>query len=199
MSLFNPDKKFTQRDIAELLKISDRQVRNLIQQGVLMQAKGRDGMDPLASVHSYIAYKSQHDGEREKAEVDPDSEEGNQKNREQQLKNDEREERIKLNRIKRLVLEKKYAPIEIIDDVVGAVAISIRTRVDSWLPKIKMAYPEIPMEGLEVIKRELAQVMNELAEVQVDLTDYEDSDLESGLASFESSENDSAYDGSRMG
>ncbi|MBF4443977.1 helix-turn-helix domain-containing protein, partial [Vibrio anguillarum] len=46
-NLFYPDKRFTQSDIAKLLGISERQVRNLTQQGILPAAKGRDGMNPL--------------------------------------------------------------------------------------------------------------------------------------------------------
>ncbi|WP_216599463.1 hypothetical protein [Vibrio hepatarius] len=200
MSLFNSEKKYTQSDIALLLGLkSDRQVRNLIQQGVLPASKGRDGMNPLACVHAYITYKSQHRKAEDEAENEGYEAEDDQKKREQQLKNDEREERIALNRIKRLVLEKKYAPIEIIDDVVGAVAVSIRTRTDSWLPKIKMACPDIPMPVLELLRKEIAMVVNELSEVQVDLSDYEDSDIESGFASFESSEDHDTNDRSRMG
>lgn len=198
---FNPNKKFTQQDIALLLGLkSDRQVRNLMNQGYLPKAKGREGMDPLACVHGYIRYKSSGIEEKQKAETgDEKSPEERQKARAEQLKNDEREERIKLNRIKRLVLEKQYGPITIITDTISQVAISLRTRVDSWLPKLKMVWPDMPPEAIELFKRELAAALNELSDVQPDLSDYEDSDIESGLASFESLEVDYADDGSGMG
>ena len=57
--LFNPKVKFTQLKIAKLLGLSsDKQVRNLINKGILPAAKGRNGMDPLTCLHSYITYKS---------------------------------------------------------------------------------------------------------------------------------------------
>ncbi|OCH31315.1 hypothetical protein A6E13_01940 [Aliivibrio fischeri] len=184
---FNPNIKFGQKQIGDLLGISDRQVRNLQNQGVLPKAKGRDGIDPMECIHSYISYKSVEKPTKEEPETLPEESE---KQREQQLKNDEREERILLNRTKRLVLEKQYAPISIITDTISMVAIALRTRVDSWLPKLKMAWPDMPPEQIEVLKRELAMALNELADVKPDLSAYEDSDIESGLASLESIEGD---------
>lgn len=189
---FNSEHKFTQQDIATLLGLkSDRQVRNLINAGHLPAAVGKNGMDPQRCIHAYITYKSSDKPLDDKPEITHDE---NEKNREQQLKNDEREERIKLNRTKRLVLEKQYAPISVITDTVSMVAIALRTRVDSWLPKLKMAWPDMPHEQIEVLKRELAMALNELADVQPDLSDYEDSDIESGLASIESIESDGTTD-----
>ncbi|MDN3696804.1 hypothetical protein QWY97_05490 [Vibrio cortegadensis] len=185
--LFNPNIKFGQKQIGDLLGISDRQVRNLQNQGVLPKAKGRDGIDPMECIHSYISYKSVEKPTEEEPETPTEESE---KQREQQLKNDEREERILLNRTKRLVLEKQYAPISIITDTISMVAIALRTRVDSWLPKLKMAWPDMPPEQIEVLKRELAMALNELADVKPDLSAYEDSDIESGFASLESIEGD---------
>ncbi|MEZ9880521.1 hypothetical protein [Vibrio sp. 10N.261.51.E5] len=185
--LFNPNIKFGQKQIGDLLGISDRQVRNLQNQGVLPKAKGRDGIDPMECIHSYISYKSVEKPIEEEPETPTEESE---KQREQQLKNDEREERILLNRTKRLVLEKQYAPISIITDTISMVAIALRTRVDSWLPKLKMAWPDMPPEQIEVLKRELAMALNELADVKPDLSAYEDSDIESGFASLESIEGD---------
>lgn len=184
--IFNPELKFGQKQIADLLGISDRQVRNLQNQGVIPKAKGRDGIDPLNALHAYINFKSV-DKPAEQPKPEEEHEES-EKRREQQLKNDEREERIKLNRTKRLVLEKQYAPISIIIDTISMVAIGLRTRVDSWLPKLKMASPDMTTEQVEVLKRELAMALNELETVQPDLSAYEDSDIESGFASLESIE-----------
>jgi hypothetical protein len=92
------------------------------------------------------------------------------------------------------VLEKQYAPIAIITDTISQVSISLRTRVDSWLPKLKMASPDMQPEQVEVLKRELAMLLNELADVKPDLSIYEDSDIESGLASFDSIESDDTAD-----
>lgn len=197
--LFNKEKIFNQQDIAELLGLkSDRQIRNLMRAGVLPKAKGRDGLDPLACLHAYIRYKSASvdvlspKGEGEDGEVD-------QKEREQLLKNDALEERIKLSRIKRVVLEKQYAPIGVITDTISQVAISLRTRVDSWLPKLKMVWPDIPMDAQEMFKREFAAALNELSEVEPNLISYEDSDIESGFASIDTIEGDDSNDRGGVG
>jgi phage terminase Nu1 subunit (DNA packaging protein) len=189
--IFNPNIVFGQVQIASLLSISDRQVRNLQNQGVLPKSKGRNGLNPHECIRAYIAYKAVDKPE----ETEPETlTEESEKKREQQLKNDEREERILLNRTKRLVLEKQYAPIAIITDTISQVSISLRTRVDSWLPKLKMASPDMQPEQVEVLKRELAMLLNELADVKPDLSIYEDSDIESGLASFDSIESDDTAD-----
>lgn len=187
--LFNSQRKYSQQDIAEILGIkTTRQIRRLIENGVLPRAKPKIGMDPLACIHAYIRYKA--------APIDVLSEAVNtdtaleQKEREAQLKNDVLEERIKLSRIKRLVLEKQYAPIEVLTDTISQVAISMRTRVDSWLPKLKMVWPEMPPDAQDLLKRELAAALNELSEVEPNLTDYEDSDLESGFASLDTIKGD---------
>lgn len=191
--IFNPNLKFGQKQISELLGISDRQVRNLQNQGILPKANGRNGIDPKACLRAYISFKSVDKPEEPKPEADDFESE---KKREQQLKNDEREERIKLSQAKRRVLEKEYAPISIITDTISMVAIGLRTRVDSWLPKLKMAYPDMTIEQIELLKRELAMALNELADVKPDLSAYEDSDIESGFASIESFEsNDTNYSG----
>lgn len=191
--IFNPNLKFGQKQISELLGISDRQVRNLQNQGILPKANGRNGIDPKACLRAYISFKSVDKPEEPKPEADDFESE---KKREQQLKNDEREERIKLSQVKRRVLEKQYAPISIITDTISMVAIGLRTRVDSWLPKLKMASPDMTIEQIELLKRELAMALNELADVKPDLSAYEDSDIESGFASIESFEgNDTDYSG----
>lgn len=189
--LFNPNIKFGQVHISQLLGISDRRVRDLQKLGVLPTAKGKDGLDPQECIRSYISYKSVDKPSKEEPETPTEESE---KQREQKLKNDEREERILLNRTKRLVLEKQYAPIAIITDTISLVAIALRTRVDSWLPKLKMACPDIQPDLIEVLKRELAMALNELADVKPDLSAYEDSDIESGLASIESIEDDDTSD-----
>ncbi len=189
--LFNPELKFGQQQIADLLGISSRQVRNLQNKGVLPKAKGRNGIEPLDALHAYINFKSVDKPQPEEPE---EKDEATEKKREQQLKNDEREERIKLSKVKRRVLEKQYAPISIITDTISMVSIGLRTRVDSWLPKLKMASPDMTLDQIDLLKRELAMALNELADVKPDLSAYEDSDIESGFASIESFEgNDTDY------
>ncbi|MDG2728261.1 hypothetical protein P7M78_24625, partial [Vibrio parahaemolyticus] len=134
--LFNPSKKFTQLDIATLLGISSRQVRNLTQQGVLPVAKGRNGIDPLACIHAYITYKSQSKASDSKPETEQEDEEAFAK-LERDLKLEERREKLAMLKAKRVLFEKSYAPIDIIVDTLEQVCARVGTRLDTLLPKLK--------------------------------------------------------------
>lgn len=177
--LFYPDKKFTQSDISKLLGISERQVRNLIGQGILPVAKGRDGMNPLACNHAYIAYKSQTKAVTSEPETDPDDDEEKFSAEERKLKLEEKRENIAMKKAKRVLFEKTYGPIEMIVDALQQVASRINTRIDGLIPKLKSAWPEMPPEAIEVLEVELAAAANECADVQPDLSEYLDSNEES--------------------
>lgn len=189
-NLFHPDKKFTQSDIAKLLGIGERQVRNLIGQGILPAAKGRDGMNPLACNHAYISYKSQAKVTNPEAEIDDDEEEESFAKEERRLKIIEKKENIAMKKAKRVLFEKTYAPIEMVVEALQQVSSRINTRIDGLVPKIKSAWPEMPPEAIEVIEIELAAAANECADVQPDLTDYIDSDEESYPSWIDGSEED---------
>lgn len=189
-NLFHPDKKFTQSDIAKLLGISERQVRNLIGQGILPAAKGRDGMNPLACNHAYISYKSQAKVTNPEAEIPDDEEEESFAKEERRLKLIEKKENIAMKKAKRVLFEKTYAPIEMVVEALQQVSSRINTRIDGLVPKIKSAWPEMPPEAIEVIEIELAAAANECADVQPDLTDYIDSDEESYPSWIDGSEED---------
>ena len=191
-NLFHPDKKFTQSDIAKLLGIGERQVRNLIGQGILPAAKGRDGMNPLACNHAYISYKSQAKNPNSEAETPDEEEEESFAKEERRLKLEEKRENIAMKRAKRVMFEKTYAPVEIIVDALQQVGSRINTRIDGLLPKIKSAWPEMPPEAIEILEAEIAAAANECADVQPDLTDYLDSDEESYPSWIDGTEEDSA-------
>ncbi|MGL6025687.1 MAG: helix-turn-helix domain-containing protein [Vibrio sp.] len=176
--LFYPDKKFTQSDIAKLLGISERQVRNLIGQGILPAAKGRDGMSPLACNHAYIAYKSQAKTTLPEPEIDQDCGDDSFWKEELKLKLEEKRENIAMKKAKRVLFEKTYGPIEMIVDALQQVASRINTRIDGLIPKLKSAWPEMPPEAIEVLEVELAAAANECADVQPDLSEYLDSNEE---------------------
>ncbi|EIA1766303.1 helix-turn-helix domain-containing protein [Vibrio parahaemolyticus] len=191
-NLFFPDKKWTQSDIAKLLNISERQVRTLVKQGFLPAAKGRDGMNPLACNHAYIAYKSRAKEPQNKPETDDENPEESFDKAERKLKLEERRESIAMKRAKRVLFEKSYAPIEVIVDALQQVGSRINTRIDGLLPKMKTAWPDMPPEAIEVLEAEIAATMNECADVQPDLSDYLDSDEEGCPSWIDGSEEDSA-------
>ena len=196
--LFHPDKKFTQADIAELLGISARQVRNLASQGILPSARGRNGMDPIACNHAYITYLKQSNSAKRKAETTPEEEETFEK-LERDLKLEEKRERIAMLKAKRVLFEKSYAPIEVIVDSLEQVSARVGTRLDTLLPKIKTAWPDMPPEAVEILESVIAAVLNECSDVQPDFSDYLDSDPDGSPSWLEGDEENSDDQSSRMG
>lgn len=188
-NLFITDKQFTRSDIAQLLNISVRQVSNLIAQGVLPAAKGRNGMNPLACIHAYVAFKSQGKELVSKEETLPQNEEVAFEKRERQLKLEDRQETIAMKRAKRVLFEKTYAPIEVIVDALQQVGSRMSSHIDGLVPKIKLAWPDMPPEAIEVLEIEIAATMNECADVQPDLSKYFD---EESFAGFEDDAEDMA-------
>jgi phage terminase Nu1 subunit (DNA packaging protein) len=197
-NLFNPDKKFTQSDVAKLLGISDRQVRNLMQQGVMPAAIGRNGMDPLACNHAYNSYLRQAKAGNQKPETDDDEEESFEK-MERELKLEEKRERVAMLKAKRVLFEKSYAPIEVIVETLEQVTARVGTRLDTLLPKLKNAWPDMPPEAVEILEAVIAAVLNECADVQPNLTDYMDGDPESCPTWLDGDEENNRNQGSRVG
>ena len=197
-NLFNPDKKFTQSDVAKLLGISDRQVRNLMQQGVMPAAIGRNGMDPLACNHVYNSYLRQAKAGNQKPETDDDEEESFEK-MERELKLEEKRERVAMLKAKRVLFEKSYAPIEVIVETLEQVTARVGTRLDTLLPKLKNAWPDMPPEAVEILEAVIAAVLNECADVQPNLTDYMDGDPESCPTWLDGDEENNRNQGSRVG
>lgn len=187
--LFAQDKKFTRTDIAALLNISDRQVTRLISKGILANPKAGKGMDPLMCVHSYIAYRSQVSEVGVGVDIPPEMNEESVSREKDQLKLEELRENIAMKRAKRVLFEKTYAPIEVIVDALQQVGSRMSSHIDGLVPKIKLAWPDMPPEAIEVLEIEIAATMNECADVQPDLSKYFD---EESFAAFEDDAEDMA-------
>ncbi|HCZ9546592.1 TPA: hypothetical protein O4H68_000039 [Vibrio alginolyticus] len=196
--LFNPSRKFTQEDIAKLLGISSRQVRNLIQQGVMPAAIGRNGMDPLMCNHAYNSYLRQAKAGTPKPETEQEDEETFAK-LERDLKIEERREKLAMLKAKRVLFEKSYAPIDIIVDTLEQVCARVGTRLDTLLPKLKNAWPDMPPEAVEVLEAVIAAVLNECADVQPNLSDYIDSDPDESPSWLDGDEENHRHQGVGVG
>ncbi|HAS6644276.1 TPA: hypothetical protein I7259_11545 [Vibrio parahaemolyticus] len=196
--LFNPSKKYTQEDIAKLLGISSRQVRNLTQEGFLPAAIGRSGMDPLACNHAYITYLRRSKPGTPKPETEQVDEETFAK-LERDLKIEERREKLAMLKAKRVLFEKSYAPIDVIVDTLEQVCARVGTRLDTLLPKLKNAWPDMPPEAVEVLEAVIAAVLNECADVQPNLSDYIDSDPDESPSWLDGDEENNRHQGVGMG
>ena len=183
--LFNPEKTYRQKDISALLRITDRQVRTLVSQAVLPEAKPRSGYDPLECIHAFIRYKSQ--GKTlEKPEVGGGglelTEEQRFDRRERKLKLLEREEKVSMMTAKRVLFEKTFGPLDIIVDVLQQLCGRLASRHDSLISNMKLAWPDMPQEAVEVLEEQLTAAANECTELEPDLSDYVNSDQEEGPA-----------------
>jgi len=186
----------TQAEVAEHLLLSDRRLRDLSKLPGAPVPQGRGDWDLDAWRHFYIHYlrgvkkEPTNSGGPEAGENTPE------KDREQWLKNEERQERILMARVKRRILAKRYAPIELISVAVSRVAVELRTRVESWPPRMKKVWTEMPQEASDLLKQELAVALNELADIRVDFSDYDVSDIERDIERVESLARDDTDDGS---
>jgi phage terminase Nu1 subunit (DNA packaging protein) len=177
----------TQEEIARHLDLSDRSIRDLQKQPGAPVKRGRGDYDLEAWTHFYIRFLRAQKGVRDgglfpEVEGDEDSDEETRrlKLREQQLKIEEREERIAGQRAKRLVFERQYAPIYLITHAVVSVASSINARLEALVPRLKQACPDLSAEGIAALQKELIAASNELANIEPDFSDYADSSEESG-------------------
>lgn len=188
-----------QADVAVHLRLSDRQIRNLANLPGAPKPQGRGEWDLDAWRFFYIDYlraRSRDVSEDDEPEVGGDTPE---KVQEQRLKNTERQERILIARVKRRILSRRYAPIELISAAVTRTAVELRTRVESWPSRLKKIWLDMPPEASQMLQKELAAALNELADIRVDLSGYDVGDIERDLDRIEALESDTADDGGGMG
>lgn len=170
-----------QAEVAAHLLLSERQIRNLANLPGAPKPLGRGDWDLNAWRQFYISYlraRSRDVPDGDEPEMGGDSPE---KVREAWLKNEERQERILIGRVKRRILAKRYAPVELISAAISRTAVELRTRVESWPPRIKKVWPELSPEAAALINQELTTLLNELADIRIDLSDYDVSDIERDL------------------
>ncbi|GAB1133819.1 MAG: hypothetical protein WLagBPW_38810 [Shewanella algae] len=148
-------------------------------------------MNPLACIHGYAAFLRRSNSVEKDPETDREDEETYAKI-ERDLKLEERREKVFMMKAKRVLFEKSYAPLEVIVDALEQVAARVSTRLDTLLPKLKNAWPDLPPEAVEVLETVIAAVLNECADVQPNLSDYMDSDPEEGPEWLGSTEQSSA-------
>ena len=169
----------TQRDVAAHLDLSDRHVRNLQKQAGWPRPRGRGDYDLDDCRLFYINYlRAQKEGSPE-PETEGDTLLAELKLEKLQLELDEKRERIANVRHAREIKQKLYAPIYLITDAVIGVATAINSRMEGVLPRLKQAWPDMPIEAHAALHKELVAISNDLATVQPDLSNYLDGDTES--------------------
>ncbi|ENI8058128.1 hypothetical protein ABZX01_003782 [Vibrio vulnificus] len=194
--LFNPDKVYTQEDIAVILDISSRQVRTLKGQGILPEPKPKRGYDPIKCIHAFIAYKSKAKPTQASPEVGGGEPELTDEERfekiERDLKLEDKRETVAMKRAKRVLFEKSYGPLQIIVDVLQQVGGNLASVHDGLISKMKLVWHDMPPEAVELLTQELTAAANECANISIDLSDYTDGDPEDGPAWIVSDEESAA-------
>jgi phage terminase Nu1 subunit (DNA packaging protein) len=189
----------TQGEIARHLDLSERQINNLQKMPGFPVPQGRGQYDLDACRLWYIRYLRTTKPGSSEPEMEGDESSKTLDRQKAELANEYRQEQIENLRLRRMVLSKQYAPITVLSAVLLQWCTGARTRVDSWLPRLKMVWPDVPHHVITLFRNEIAALMNELADVGINPEDYCDSDIESGFASDPDLEDEEAADRSAVG
>ena len=171
----------TQKEVADHLDIGERQVRNLLKEGVLPSSKGKGGLNFDDCRKAYINYlRGQKTGQVKKGADDEEAELGDvvgginvpfQEARKKQLDADTREYKLH-------ILRKEYAPIELLTFALSQMATSVVAGLNTLPMKVKLADPAIKGRSLDAIGKQTAEICNEIADFELDLSGYTPVDQE---------------------
>jgi terminase small subunit / prophage DNA-packing protein len=163
----------TQQEVAEHLDITDRQVRNLLQSGVLPGAKGRGAYSLDDCRLAYIRYmRGQLAGQvdaKEADTVDPLLEH----KREQEEYLLTRERRIGQQQ-KNEIAARKVVPSEFAIFSLSKLAAEIAAILDTLPLTMKRKHPDLEARHLETLGRELAKARNQAAGLHETVTEHLD-------------------------
>lgn len=158
----------TQIEIAKHLDLSDRQVRNLLADGVLPGSKGKGGFDIEACRLAYIRYLRGLGSSQVKPETDPEYPEGIDPLAEQKLT----QERLRLTaaqaegqELKNDITRRKSVPTEFATFVMSKLAAEIGSILDTLPLTLKRRHPDLEVRHIESVQRELAKARNRAAEL----------------------------------
>ncbi|KGE78265.1 terminase small subunit [Halomonas salina] len=156
----------TQVEIAAHLDITDRQVRNLLQSGVLPPSKGRGGYDLDGCRLAYIRHlRGQVNGQVKSPEAGDDSEEFDpllEHKREQEEYLLTRERRIGQQQ-KNEIAARKVVPSEFAIFSLSRLSAEIAAILDTLPLTMKRKHPDLEARHMDTLQRELAKARNQAA------------------------------------
>lgn len=164
----------TQYEVATHLDLSDRQVRNLVTDGILPASKGKGGMDLEACRMAYIRYLRGAVTGKVKPETldDFEPESGDL---EQQLTR----ERLRLTaaqadsqELKNETARGQVIPVDFMSWVLGKVVPSIASAFDTLPLMMRRRHPDMTPAQLATMEREAAKIRNECARFYERIPDY---------------------------
>jgi phage terminase Nu1 subunit (DNA packaging protein) len=155
----------TQVEVAAHLDLSDRQVRNLLTDGVLPASKGAGGLDIEACRLAYIRYLRGMASGQVKPEVAQSQDEIDPLV-EMRLQ----QERLRLTaaqaegqELKNEVTKRKSVPTDFATFVLSRLAAEIGSILDTLPLTLKRRHPELEVRHVESVQRELAKARNRAA------------------------------------
>jgi phage terminase Nu1 subunit (DNA packaging protein) len=163
----------TQQEVAEHLDITDRQVRNLLQSGVLPGAKGRGAYSLDDCRLAYIRYmRGQLAGQVSAQEADGDSIDPLlEHKREQEEYLLTRERRIGQQQ-KNEIAARKVVPSEFAIFSLSKLAAEIAAILDTLPLTMKRKHPDLETRHLETLTRELAKARNQAASMHETIPEH---------------------------
>lgn len=149
----------TQKEVAEHLDLSDRMVRNLIQDSILPASKGRGGLNLDACRNAYIRHLRGIASGQAKA-----SEEELELNQERAAL--AAEQRRKLKRENDLA-EGLVAPVETITSALADVAAQIVPILEALPLEMKRLNPKLSGHDIQTVKKAIARCRNTIADINI--------------------------------
>lgn len=170
----------TQVEIAKHLDLSDRQVRNLLSEGVLPGSKGRGGFDIDACREAYIRYLRGLGSAQVKAEAPPEDE-GIDPLVEYKLL----EERRGLTAAQRISVEmknevdaKRLIPAAFFTFAFAKFIPAAGSILDTVVMTLRRRHPDLTPGQLDSISRELTKARNTIAQSAERLPEWHDEFIE---------------------
>ncbi|MET4696958.1 terminase small subunit [Endozoicomonas lisbonensis] len=158
----------TQIEIAEHLDLSDRQVRNLLKDGVLPPTKGRGAYCLDSCRKAYIRHlRGCINGQIEKPEMGGDFPE------EQEYIDKEYEQARKIRaeadaqEMKNAVTRREQAPVSLLEWALANIAEQVSSVLDSIPLKLKQRVPHLKASELEIVRREITKCQNAASKSQL--------------------------------
>lgn len=165
----------TQQEVAEHLDITDRQVRNLLQSGVLPGAKGRGAYNLDDCRLAYIRYmRGRLAGQVETKEAEADTIDpllDHKREQEEYLLT--RERRIGQQQ-KNEIAARKVVPSEFAIFSLSKLAAEIAAILDTLPLTMKRKHPDLEVRHLDTLSRELAKARNQAAGLNETVTEHLD-------------------------
>lgn len=149
----------SQKDVAEHLDLSTRQIRNLVQQAVMPGPKGQSGYNLDTCRLAYLNYLRQLSRRGVKEELSPED-----------IDIDKEKARLvrgqaTMQDLKNEILEGRSVPTDLARDVLAKILVQVGGILATLPMNIKRKHPELEQRTIESIKLEIAKHANEAAKL----------------------------------